>query len=320
MALAPLACGRPAVAERPPADTAAFRQVALAEGASPPEPASATSQLNLSPEALQIAEQLKLVPGLIDFKRLKERARAVVDAESKEALALRLEVLEQEQRLVSVITQTSLEIDTVMARIDQEQAINNVLLRRYSESRDRTVALTNAASFVTNGALWAVAEALDIPTWNRPKYSISSGAVGILAGLVPTAASLYALKEVGGHHYSKLSQANILAKLFGYEVGPDIDYPDSVWTFLNTVPPGSPGGLSRRQRLMSWWTRDKLIPGPTSPGARRKIGILTAETVPRRSVTIAVVSERLAMLEQLTAVVFRAKELLLEIIRCIRAA
>lgn len=164
----------------------------------------------------------------------------------------------------------------------------------------------------------AIAEALDIPTYARPRYSISSGTLGILAGLVPSAFSLYALRVVTGQHFSREENPNILSKLFDYPVTPDIDYPGSVWTYLNAVPAsGKFKEDTCRKWLMDLWLKDKELRSLKHADSKQ-IHRVTGTMPGRHSVTIELLSTRLAMLEQLSAMIFRMKGILLELVRAAR--
>ena len=127
-----------------------------------------------------------------------------------------------------------------MAEINAELQVYDEILATFTNDRDKLVARINAASFISNGALWAVCEGLDIPTYARPRYSISSGTTGILAGVIPSIASMYTLKAVNGKKKTSEVEPNMLAKLFDYPTTADIEYPNSVWQFINQVPADNP--------------------------------------------------------------------------------
>src|SRR5262249_53465029 len=141
-----------------------------------------------------------------------------------------------------------------------EQNVAGEVLATLTAKRDNVVNRSNQVSYITNGALWAIAEALDIPTWKRPKYAISSGTVGIIAGMVPSVASMYAIYKSGGKNINSDCESNMLAKIFDYPVNTEVDYPKSVWAFLNSVPAGDVSGKTRRTQLIDRWISDSNIP------------------------------------------------------------
>ena len=160
--------------------------------------------------------------------------------------------------VIESVEETRLQIDFVLAEIDDEQAILNEASRTYGADRDNRVNRANLASFRTNGVLWAVAEALDIYTYKSPRLSISSGTVGILAGIAPSVFSAYAVHSSGGRHYSRQSYPNILSKFYDFPTLPRIDFPDIVWQYFNSCPYEET--KSRRELMKEHWYQDKKYP------------------------------------------------------------
>jgi hypothetical protein len=208
---------------------------------------------DVSRETMQLGEIIGVLEPLRRLQMLRRRRTsggALTGEEWQEYMSLRLDVTER-------IEQTRLDIDFVQSEIDEEMAGGHEIYETYSNQRDALINRANAYSFRTNGVLWAVAEALDIPTYSRPRYSISSGTIGILAGLVPTAFSLYALHHEAGKHYQRKPYPNMLCKLFGEPVLFRNDYPSSIWKYLSAVPDG--GTRSRKDMLVEYWMEDKNI-------------------------------------------------------------
>jgi hypothetical protein len=274
------------------------------------------TSLPLSANAKQLAEQLKLMPLIGRVQVLRQRS--LPDNPTLESLATRQELADTRQKICETVLQTSLEIDAVQSEISLEKAKYDQAFRTYSARRDRMQALTNAASFCTNGALWTVAEALSIPTYNRPRYSVSSGAIGIMAGLVPTAFSLYALKLAPGKHFSGQETPNILSKMFDYPTNDQIEFPDSVWDFLNTVPAEGGTAATRRKWLIGIWVKNKDLASFRHSDSKKVLDKVIGAQSGSHTITLELLSTRLAMLEQLNALIFQMKRELLEIMQAVR--
>ena len=283
---------------------------------------------SLSPNTVQLAESIKVLPVLQRIYKLRAQQDETVfaadgspntldDATTIRSLARRVELLESRQKAQAILMGCANEIDFVMAEIDAEQNVYAEILSTFQSDRDKAVARTNAISFITNGALWAVSCALNIPSYKYPGYSVQTGITGIIAGLVPSVASMYALKQYSGKKRTSDTAPNMLAKLFGYPASGEIDYPPSVWAYLNSVPQESnqdaKKAMVRKDILIDRWLQDKNIPTFTDINDKRTLDIITATQSYKKGLTIDSLNARLTMLEQLQGEVAKMKRLLLEL-------
>jgi hypothetical protein len=273
----------------------------------------------VSPDALGFAEQLNLLPVLKRIQELKGQISSAPLSDTDRALA-RTELGEARQTALEIIQQVDLEVDYVEAQISEEQSLYADMLQHMTYERDRSVALTNVAGFGANGILWTLCEAIAIPTYAHPNLSVPSGILGIAAGLVPTFASLYAMKQVSGKKYSYKEEPNMLSKLFDLKVGLRSEYPDSVWTFLTTVPPNDPTGKRRVDQIIDRWVEDKNLPSFKSRDSVRQVELITATRSIPKTLTIDLLSTRQAMLDQLSSEVLKINRLLLELMLVARGA
>lgn len=267
----------------------------------------------ISANSLQLSNAIGLTPILERIQSLKAKRAAQNSEVSLETLATRQDLNDALLEAHQLIQKTSLEVDFVMSEVEAEQNVYEEILNSYQNARDQTVAKTNAAAFITNGALWAVAEGFTIPTYKYPNYAIPSGVNGIIAGLVPSFFSMWAMKQVAGKKTRSENEPNILAKIFDYPVTPDIDYPVSVWQFLQTVPPGDQSGKTRREQLIDRWISDDNLPDFTDPKSRKQLDVITASVAHRKALTISSLNTRMAMLQQLEGEVLKMKRMLLEL-------
>lgn len=268
----------------------------------------------ISANSLQLSNAIGLTPILSRIQSLRAQRDALKNSTvTLESLAIRQDLTDAITEAYQLIQKTSLEVDFVMSEVEAEQNVYEEILNSYQNARDQTVAKTNAAAFITNGALWAVAEGFTIPTYKYPNYAIPSGINGVIAGLVPSFFSMWAMKQVAGKKTRSENDPNILAKLFDYPITPDIDYPVSVWQFLQTVPPGDQSGRTRREQLIDRWISDDNLPDFTDPKSRKQIDIITASVAHRKSLTISSLNTRLVMLQQLEGEVLKMKRMLLEL-------
>lgn len=266
----------------------------------------------VSAEATQLAQQLNLTDSIIELSKLKKARLAEKNSLSRDELD-RFRDLKEE--VTETIEQTRLEVDFAQAELSREIAVHAELLAAYTADRNRKVNLSNAWGYRTNGVLWAAAEGLNIPTYAQPRYSISSGIVGIVAGLAPSAFSLYALRQDSGAIFERKSHPNMLSKIFNYRVTPELEYPDSVWTWLNSQAPAGPK-VTRLEFMIDWWQKDGNIRYLSTKPSPYQLDLLTATI--QDELTIQLISDRLAMLRTVEATILGMNRPLLELMMVVR--
>lgn len=270
------------------------------------------STTTLCPNSQQLADQLNLTPLLTRIQELRALTAQQRGQNTLESLSNRVALQETLDQARAIIFQTAMEADFVSAEVQAEQNVYAEVLASYQASRDKMVAGVNAVSFITNGLLWAVSCGLAVPTYKYPGYSVQSGVTGIIAGMVPSLASMYALKAYSGKKRTSEKEPNMLAKLFDYPTNSEIEYPASVWKFLTSVP-AEGGGKTRKEELIERWVSDKNIPSFTDSKAKKQLDILTASEARKKGLSIDSLNTRIVMLEQLDGEVGKMKRLLLEL-------
>jgi hypothetical protein len=268
----------------------------------------------ISPNSRQLAEEIGLTPVLEKIQSIHDKYGGSGSISTEDNLELHMAQMDA----ITILQETNYAIDFVMAELQAEYNLYVSMLGTFSDDRDKAVLKTNALSFVTNGLLWAVAEAYDIPTFRYPRLSIPSGTNGILAGVVPSIASAYALYQLNGKKKTSEEEPNMLAKLFDYPTNPEIEYPKAVWRFLNTVPPDDPSGKTRRDQLIDRWIKDKNISSFTDRTSRKDLDIITASVPRKHGLSIATLNTRQTMLEQLSAEILKMKRLLFDLSMAVR--
>lgn len=275
----------------------------------PPLPPCDLQSPVASADAVLLADQLKLTPLLHQLQELRQRAQTYKT--EKPPLETREQIRELKEDISERIQQTRLEIDFTQSELAMDIALQSELLRNYTEARDSKVNAVNTWSFRTNGVLWAIAEGLDIPTYSRPRLSIPSGTVGILAGLVPSVFSLVALGELKGGHYDGTTRPNMLSKIFDYPTTPQIEYPDSIMAYLRSSPANNIFGKSRLDFIIDRWATDENIHSFTDRHSTKQLDLITGKVESR--LTIEIVCDRLTMLQQLSAIIQQMNRPLLEL-------
>ncbi len=267
---------------------------------------------SISPNSRQLADSLNLTPLLLRVQQLRGKIDPTNFEPTVENCALATQLTASTVEASQLLQEASLAIDFTIAEIQAEQNIYNELLSNFTGDRDKQVLRTNAVSFILNGALWAICEGYDIPTNRHPNFSITSGTTGILAGVIPSIASIYALYQLNGKRRTSEVDQNMLAKLFDYRVGPDVEYPKQVWDFLSTVPADG-STTSRKEQLIDRWIADKNMPSFTDRKSHSQLDIITASALEKKGLSISSLTARNTMLQQLGSEIQKEKRLLLEL-------
>jgi hypothetical protein len=268
---------------------------------------------DLSPDAVQLADSLKLTERFARLKQLQEQAQQQATS-GRVSSDLRQDIAELRIEVLEIIEQTRLEIDFAAAEIEEEQASVEEVLKWYETERNDRVDRANLWAFRTNGILWAAAEALSIPSYKYPRLSVPSGTVGIIAGLVPSIFSVAAVRSSGGKHHEREAYPNMLCKFYDQPVTPRTDYPESVWAHLNSNANGSK--LTRRETLLNHWVHNENIEtfkhGLSSERIKRITGIDQSD------INLDLLNDRASMLRDLKATVMQMTRPLMELSMCLR--
>ena len=267
----------------------------------------------LAPNSVQLAKTIGLTPVLEQIRDLRERLESMDQSPTLERLTARQDLSDALLKAQLIIEKTELEIGFTIAEIAAENEVYEEILATFTNDRDKSVARTNALAFISNGVLWAICEALAIPTYRNANFAIPSGIVGIPAGVVPSIASMYTLKQLNGKKKTSEVEPNMLAKLFNYPTTNNIDYPESIWQFLNQVPANDPNGKTRRNQLIDRWITDANMPDFTDRDSKKQIEVLTATVAQRKGLTINSLTARGVMLQQLSAEILKMQRMLLDL-------
>lgn len=267
----------------------------------------------LAPNSIQLAQTIGLMPVLEQIRNLRAKLASIDETQSLERLTARQDLSDAIQKAELIIQKTDLEIGFTIAEIAAENEVYAEILATFTNDRDKAIARTNALAFISNGVLWAICEAFAIPTYRNANYAIPSGIIGIPAGVVPSIASMWTLKQLSGKKKTSEVEPNMLAKLFNYPTTAHIEYPSSIWQFLNQVPASEPNGKTRKNQLIDRWITDANMPDFKDRDSQKQLQILTATVAQKRGLTINSLTARGVMLQQLSAEILKMQRMLLDL-------
>jgi hypothetical protein len=276
-----------------------------------PQHQIAPGTARLSKDAIQIANALQIMPQLVRIEQLRASS-----ATSLEYVALKQESLES-------IVMAGYEVHTVTSRIDRELANASEVLGYLAERRDRAVRLNSYADFISGGITGIISGGMNLGEAGGKAPDV----LDTVEGVLQTGLASWALQQQRGDTRREKGIPSILAHLFGPKTEAATDYPPTVWSYLSSpLPPEvigaavapvtpPPPDASRLDILVDRWIKLGLC--FTHRGHRTdtkaRIQHLSGASTSNKRVTIDVLEDRIAMLNDLRATVVQMNTDLLEL-------
>ena len=239
--------------------------------------------------ALEGADQTAKILGVAELVSRARQMHAQNLCESGttlEELALRQDILE-------TVVAGSLEVDGVLAELDNERAHLSELSAALQARRDRAASLINVANLVTGSGVGIAVNALQ---FSSSTANVGNG-IGVGSGIASTLLSIVGIRLQHGPQHSAGRIPNMLAPLFARPSVLSSSYPQPVLDYLRSAPPGeNQASGSRLEQLMAEWQQFGRVGPPGSAKADKKIGRLTSSMDDKTKLSIDDISDRFAML------------------------
>lgn len=281
---------------------------------SPPETEAPVARtLQLSPEAVQIADQIGVGPLLKRLGRLPGGPSADGSRVNVESIAVRQEITEK-------VLAASLDVDSVNAVIDSEIEQIRGIRADIQAKRDKAQNIINIASIVTGGVAGAVTSALQ---FKSSTVNLGNG-IGVGGGVGSVLLSIVGIQMQGGGRRTLGDSPRMLARFFGRQ--PDATeaipsgFPEAVWSYLDTGSPLQPNLGTRREQLIAKWRSEGLLKQDALPKGERRIESLSSNLASVKKLKIDDLNDRVTMLLDVRAKVSLMKRGLSEILRGLSAA
>jgi len=265
-------------------------------------------RFRLSPHAQQAARIMGIEPLLARLSILSAARGASSTGMSLEELALH-------QQITEAVVAASLDVDSVVDRIDYERAqiveLQSILLAR----RQRALGSTNLATLALSTGLGAVSGVLQFSDTTKGV----GNAIGFAAGGLSTLLSIRSLRQQHSGARPAWALPSMLAPLLT-DPRENSVYPAEPWAYLNSAPEGGASQASRREQLLAGWlTAGRFLP-LDSPQSKSKVALLTGTDAADKKLSMDLLSERAAMLADVHDEIAVMKRALAEIVRSIRAS
>jgi hypothetical protein len=278
---------------------------ALAQGSAAPQQPATDPYANGN--AAQVASILRMSDLLNKLRTIRAQT-ACGSPKSVEELAIRQDILE-------AVESSSLDVDSVLAELENERAHLFELRAALASRRDRSLGLLNVANIITGTGLGIATNALQ---FSNSTAKIGDN-IGVVSGVGSTVLSVLAIRRQRGPQDSVGRVPNMLAPLFGRQAELNSYYPPAVLAYLNSTPAGERAeNGTRLDQLRTEWGQGGRI-GPTgSPKTDQHIARLTSSLGTKTKLSIDDISDRIAMLADVTGRVGLMKRDVAELMRSIQ--
>ncbi len=248
-------------------------------------------RMKLSPSALQAA-------NIIGVEALITRLSSLAAAKDTNAVpGMSFDELLLRQQITDAIVVASLDIDDVLNRIDNERAQVIELRDILRSNRDRAVGTTSVATLAIGTGLGVVSGVLQFSDTTKGAGNI----IGFAAGGISTLLSFHSIRQQRSGKRPAWILPDMLSPFFGVSQEQHGGYPDAVWVYLNSAPPGAASPASRRDRILAEWLGADRFKALDSPEGKAKIALLTDTNAANKKLSIDLLSERSAMLADVRA-------------------
>jgi hypothetical protein len=256
----------------------------------------------LSEEAKLVATSLGILPKLEQLQQARLAGGVSVDT------------VVTRQDCTEAILQSGLEVRTIAGRIDRELSNAGEVLAYLAERRDRAVRLNTYADLISGGITGVLSGGLKI----ADAAGVTPDIIDTAEGALQTGISTWALQQQAGEQRKQQGIPSILTHLFQERSSAQADYPASVWAYLSSPLPAAQSNASRLDILVDRWLKLGLCFTHRGHGPPRERALKVAGHLETHKVTIDVLEDRIAMLNDLRATIVQMDSDLLELMEVVR--
>jgi hypothetical protein len=263
----------------------------------------------LSPDALQVAKIIGVDP-------LVARLFALTNTKDPNAESgTSLEQLLLRQQITDSIVIASLDVDSVLNKIDYEREQTIELRTMLLSQRERAIGSMNTAILAIGTGLGVISSALSV----SKSTSTANDVVGFTAGGLSTLLWLRSHRQQRGGQRPAWVLPNMLAPFFSESEKPPSYYSGVTWTYLNSARTGGIPQRSIKEQLLAEWLAAGRIGPLDSRRSRQKITLLTNTNAADKNLHLDSLSERGAMLADVRDRVSSMKSALGDLMQGLRA-
>ncbi|MGH9584919.1 MAG: hypothetical protein ACRD4O_18515 [Bryobacteraceae bacterium] len=224
------------------------------------------------------------------------------------------EDLSLREQITEAVIAASLEVDGVVAEIEDEQAQVQEVRVFLKARADHKVAIGNIANIIAVAGVGVVGNSLQL----RQSTAQLGNIISVASAATGLGLQIYSQKVQSGGKRRLGVAPDMLAQIFDRPHEKESYYPPEVWTYLNTVPPDQHIDVTWKEQMIKEWVRLGRIKLSETPKAEEKIKDLTSSIETGTKVNMDQLEDRSAMLSDVRGRVALMKRDLSQLMRGIR--
>lgn len=245
----------------------------------------------LSPGAEALAKQLGVKSTIARLALLQDHYRSAGDKETLD------QIVHLKQQLTDILQYTAFQVQDALAAIDSDLAYNDQVFDYLSAKKEKREFFTTVGTFMTTGALTVLNQALSFG---------SSGSAGNILGTISGSASLGVptsnlIPRKYNYPHLRDSRPNMLSQILERGKGSASEFNSTVWTYLNTAPPNSVDGKTRRQKLLRRWSNLRQMEFDNSESSKHKLDLITQTVEKPEKISLSILVLRGNLLSDVRA-------------------
>lgn len=218
-----------------------------------PVPAQASSG-QLCDEVREIAQ----ITGVLPVLEKLEAAQSELDSampHSIERIEKNQRILYLRQKIIQSLATALFEINSTRGKIDSASADLADAEAVLNEHRAATIRRNSMINFVSGGVTKMVGYGLALGDLNP----LTTNMLEVMDGGIQSSLSGFTIADQRSEKQMLKAVPAFLGDLILEPKSTDKEYPQTIWRYLNSVPPGSSTKQTRRQLLLDNWKRNGIL-------------------------------------------------------------
>lgn len=267
-------------------------------------PNKAIDNFGLSSRAFQLVEIWGLAPT---FDTLLKHRKPIPTSEIEKTLKR----LVARQEVNELVLEKLFDVRKTLNTIDSQMAIAQEIRAKLTTKRDKAIRFNTYSDIVAGGITGILSGALRVATLDF----VAPDVVDIGEGMMEMGLAGWALRTENVQHRMEAGVPNLLGKTIFPDHNHPNKFPESVWKYLNSVPVDSKTKLTRREELVRRWTTSHycFIHKGHKKFKYDRVRHISGTQNGKPYLTIALLEDRIAMLEDLRTEVTLMEDLIAEI-------
>lgn len=263
---------------------------------------------DLTPDTQLLTRAWNIDNKLLDYKQAIQTA----DRNSADG---KLNIILGKQEMNEQILSFHFDMRRAINHVDRQKAGAEAIKATLAEHQDKAIKYNSYGDLIAGGVTGILSGSLSLGEVDFR----APATVDVVEGAGQAALALLALKNMRREHRIETGLPNLLGHII-YNDNSDGFYPESVWTFLNTVTTKNNSGLTRRQALVERWETNGycLVHGGHRMSKKEREEQLSGKRDGKIKFDIGLIDDRVAMIEDLKAEISSMDNTLAELFEYVR--